>query len=86
LADLGVLPRDQAIAAGADLPGNERECGRNTNMDCADRHLVFEIPANEIANSREPFDVARDDPLESAPVLELMGMAIQALWRTNPAD
>ena len=71
-----LFPGDQAIAARANLFGDQRECRTDPNLDFVDCHFAFEVPANEVAVPMESVQPAGDDPHQPYSVFESLVMVI----------
>ena len=64
------------------LPERQRPCGQDADMDGADRHAHFEVPANEIQLRLVAFQSGRSAAPAAFHLQRLVGMAQHSYGRT----
>ena len=78
LAGRVILQGAEAKPEGEVVPGYQRQCGQNPDLDGADRHADLEVPADEVQFRLVAFQSGRAAAPATVYLQGLMGMAQQS--------
>ena len=88
-ADTAPVPYSTAVFQGAEtnrqgevVPGRQRQCGQNADLDSFDRHADLEVPADEVQLWRVAFQSGRARAPATVHLQGLVGVAQQSAGGT----